>query len=424
MAIATKKLYVAGESISVGDSLFMAHETAPGTYISGIIPGRVYRTKKDVRARSVYAMCIGFAATAASVGQTLDIILVGQLSGLSGITAGMLYQPSTALGGIEEYIPGAWTQDQPIALGLSTTSILVLENPWYVKERALSVGGYNGSRIAAIQGFKVSDETVVTSFGTLLTGSTDTQTPSSSTTLYVTGGTTAAYGQTTYIEIFSFSSLTCSAISGVLPTVLQMGGWAQSTTKGYTLGGTTGTAYTGSMTNAVRTIDFSNNSVSSLAGTLTAATTLGFAESAPTKMYMCGGYIASVHTSNVEVMTYSVETFSNLSSALLVGRRNVATMMSSTSLYTPLGGGSSVAMTPSTIEKMSLSNETFAFLTYNPLLLFGNGGASTSIGGYMICGWTTTYYGGAQGFRYSNETPYITNTSGFTTTAGNPQVVG
>jgi hypothetical protein len=422
MAVATKATYVAGETIAKGNSLFVAHEFAPGTYIDGIVPGRVYRTKKDVRARGVNAMCIGFAASAASSGQYVDVILAGQLSGLSGITAGLLYQPSATLGGIEEYIPGAWIQDQPVALGLSTTSLLIFENPWYVKDRALSIGGYNGSRIAAIQGFKVSDETVTTSFGTLLTGTTDPQTPFSSTTLYITGGTTAAYGQTTYIETFSFSTLTCLAISGVLPTVLQMGGWAQSSTKGYTLGGTTGTTYTGSMTNAVRTIDFSNNTVSTLSGTLVAATTLGFAGSSPIKTYMCGGYIASTHTANVETMTYSVETFSNLTSTLLVGRRNVATMMSSTSLYTPLGGGSSTAMTPSTIEKMSLSNETFGFLTYNPVLLFGNGGASTSIGGYMICGYTTTYYGGAQGFRYSNETPYITNTSGFTTTAGNPQV--
>ena len=82
---------IAGETIAAGQLVYQSHG-ATGTQ------GRVYLTDRDDEWTSNAAAVIGIATTGASAGATVTVQYTGVVSGLSGLTAGLVYSPSSTPG--------------------------------------------------------------------------------------------------------------------------------------------------------------------------------------------------------------------------------------------------------------------------------------------------------------------------------------
>ena len=102
---------VAGETIAAGQLVYQSHG-ATGTQ------GRVYLTDRDDDWTSNAAAVIGIATTGASAGATVTVQYTGVVSGLSGLTAGLVYSPSSTPGAL-----AANGEEPMIGIAASTTEL-------------------------------------------------------------------------------------------------------------------------------------------------------------------------------------------------------------------------------------------------------------------------------------------------------------
>ena len=84
---------IAGETIAAGQLVYQAHGAA-GTQ------GRVYLTDSGNSYSSNLAAVIGVATTSAAAGASVTVQYTGVVSGLSGLTADLVYSPSTTPGAL------------------------------------------------------------------------------------------------------------------------------------------------------------------------------------------------------------------------------------------------------------------------------------------------------------------------------------
>lgn len=106
----------AGEAINAGDAVYLSQG------IGGTTTGRWYKTDADLTYASSTATLVGIAPVAISSGVTGSFRLVGKVTGLSGLTAGMDYYASATAGGVTATAP-----TNAVFLGRAeSTTVLVL----------------------------------------------------------------------------------------------------------------------------------------------------------------------------------------------------------------------------------------------------------------------------------------------------------
>jgi hypothetical protein len=84
------------------------------------VAGEIYKADADVA--SLTTGTVGLANAASTVGQLVDVKIVGVVSGLSGITIGQTYYVSATPGALATSAGGT---SKKIALGISTTEVLI-----------------------------------------------------------------------------------------------------------------------------------------------------------------------------------------------------------------------------------------------------------------------------------------------------------
>lgn len=108
----------AGENITAGDAVVISDGTG------GRTAGRWYRGDSDDVNTSTLPVLAGFAPSAITSGAPGSIRLGGEITGLAGLTPGLLYYIASTSGGLTSTAP---TNARPIAVANSSTSILIFQ---------------------------------------------------------------------------------------------------------------------------------------------------------------------------------------------------------------------------------------------------------------------------------------------------------
>ena len=108
--------FIAGESISANDLVVVALDGNS----SSLTAGRVYQADADVPDRSTRIELFGIAKAAATSGDSVDVVVRGKASGLSGLTAGDLYYMSSTAGELST------SGSVLVGIGLSSAELFVL----------------------------------------------------------------------------------------------------------------------------------------------------------------------------------------------------------------------------------------------------------------------------------------------------------
>ncbi|QGH73444.1 MAG: hypothetical protein [Podoviridae sp. cty5g4] len=140
---------------------------------------------------------------------------------------------------------------------------------------------------------------------------------------YIMGGSTGSV--TNVIEDLIFSDETSQAISATLDTAKQLGAGVNSDIKGYIMGGNTG-----SVTNVIEDLIFSNETSQAISATLDTAKQIGNAGvNSSTKGYCCGGSnSSSIQVDVIEDLIFSGETSQAIAATLNTAKGNGAGVQS------------------------------------------------------------------------------------------------
>jgi hypothetical protein len=414
MGVVTSTNLIAGENLFAGDYVYVVTPHTPYLFY-GTDPsvGRVYKTKRSIRARAVTAQCIGFVNAGVSAGSQVSITTSGLYSGLSGLTVGRLYQPSDTDGGLEEYRLNHPSPDFAVGVAISSTSLLLFPNSNLVRDKMYVSGGYDGSRNTCVEGFKCSDETGLL-WSSLVTGRSDPGSVRSDTRVYVGGGYVS--GTINSMESMPFSNLTHSSISSTLSSSKQFLGYESYTTKGYYLGGCTGSDPNSPVT-TVDGITYSSETVAVVTSAAFASArsyTCNFSQN--TKLYSLGGFISSSSRLNdVCSMPFSSESMSTLQSTLSANKGSGFVFGSMSRLYYAGGNSGSVI---GTVERMDFSSETPSISGNLLSIRQGNTCCNSSCkSGYAISGYISANTPSSESLDFSTEVTY-SSTRVPTTTSG------
>lgn len=281
----------AGEDVLAGDYVFVALEAAPYTWISGTVPGQVYRTTSNVRARSLSAVCLGFVLKDGSSGTTVRVQTSGlmTLPQVSGVLPGRYFVPGPTYGSIMDYYQTRSSHEFPIAQVVSPGVIKVLPQSWNLRGKTVMMCGQTGSYTNAIETKDFSTDTAVQlpAVGTQAVGATSGS--ASSVKMYRKGGYTGS--STNVVDALVFASETCSQVSTQTDSRRDHGS-ASSQLKSYTCCG-------GTLIDAVRFADESAISISNFV----LSRSYNSCGSSTTKLYNMGGSSA-----NVDTLPFATET--------------------------------------------------------------------------------------------------------------------
>jgi hypothetical protein len=373
----------AGESINQYDYVFLAHETAPYTFIDGITPGHVYKSRKDVRARGVNAICLGFVVTpgVTSSGSVVRIKIDGLITWSNMLSIGEYYQPSLDPGSIEICQPVLQSHENPLAIASSSTSLLVLPQPWKLRGKSYCMAGISGTtKLTTISRFSFSTETDSNLTSVVSQGRYGTASGGVSSYLrsYCLGGWVSASVAT--VDALTFSTETCATTTSLITATCNSVG-THTPSASFVLGG-----YTTTPISSVVHLPFSVETWSSVGSLPAVHDTCGGGSSATT-VYSAGG-TSSSYSNVICGYIFSSNTSANLLSTLTGNRNTMAGMPSRTKLY--FGGGGTASWEPTSytnqVDVLTFSTETCASLTTLTNSKAFIRGGSSPLSGYAFGG--------------------------------------
>jgi hypothetical protein len=378
--------FIAGESLSARDCVFLTIDTAPFTFVSNITSGKVYKTRKAARHASTNALVVGFVVKGASADAPVQVQIYGAMAGFSGLTAGSSLQPADTSGALE-VLEVHKSSGFPVAVASSTTEIQIKPPHWIVRGWGYIGGGYNGSSwVTVIEGLSFSDETISTMVAVMSVAKEGWSGNQSSSTAYYAGTYTAS----TVINTLSFRNGTNVASSSVLGTSRSYASGASSSVKGYVVGGTS--------IDSIEAITFSNDSVASIT-TLSTSRECPFVGTSTVKHYYAGS--GTTFTNSIDAMPFSTESISTLSTTLTTGRNGAQGLSQRTKSY--FSGGYS-GSGQNFIEGFSFSDETISTLSSTLTGIRWSGcGNSSSLRGYICGGSTGTASNRVEQLEFSTE---------------------
>lgn len=279
----------AGETIAAREYVFVAHATAPHTFVDGIIPGRAYKADKAIRHKSINAVLVGFALNAATVGQTIQVQTSGRMSGFAGLIAGASYQPSATVGAIERLENHRSALQNPIARAISTTELEIVSQQWEVR-------GYAQFCVSAFSNKLAFNNGTIAASTALTASRTNPGASSSYLKTYMNGGS----GPSNVDDAITFSTELFADV-GDLTVARQAADSGSSATKVYTGGGTTG-----SVSNVLDAISFAVEGNSTDVGDLTVARS-GLGSGSSALRYIAAGGTTGSASNVVDRMLFASE---------------------------------------------------------------------------------------------------------------------
>jgi hypothetical protein len=329
----------AGETIAAREYVFVAHATAPHTFIDGIIPGRVYLANGSLRHKSVNAVLIGFAIHAATVGQSVQVQTSGRMSGFTGLVAGAAYQPSTTPGAITRLENHRAAPPNPIARAISTTELEIVSQQWEVRGKAqFCVSAFSNN-------LSFNNGTVAAS--TALTASrTNPGASSQALKTYFAGGS----GPSNVQDAITFSTELMADV-GDLTVARQAADSGSSATKIYTGGGTTG-----SVSNVLDQIAFATEGNSTDVGDLTVARS-GLGAGSSALRYLAAGGTTGSASNVVDRMLFASE--GNLSDLGDLSSTRSGVSLASSLIGAYIAGGDAPS---NVIDKLTTATDVIAAL--------------------------------------------------------------
>lgn len=269
-----------------------------------------------------------------------------------------------------------------------------INNPYISYHKGYYTGGYNGSASSEIDGVEYNNDTAINPTASLSMARNAIVAAASSSMSYFAGGST-----NNRIDKFNLDTESCSASSYNLSIPREQGGVAYNSSKAYISGGT----ISGDVTASIETINYSNDTVSTLGSSLQQKVGYGPASSSSSTIgYISGGMIdtTGTNTNVIQKFIYSSETTGTASGTLSIAKRGVSGGNSSDNMFV-FGGYTS--STVSTIEKMPFSTEsssaisaTLSTATYNTFC------CDSSIASYVAG--SSNYSNVIRKFLFSNET--------------------
>jgi len=247
---------------------------------------------------------------------------------------------------------------------------------------------------AVIEDLIFSNETSQAITATLDTAKDTGTGVSGSTKGYIMGGDTGSV--TDVIEDLIFSNETSQTITATLDTAKNYGSGVSSSTKGYILGGNTGT-----ISAVIEDLIFSNETSQAITATLDTAKYAGTGVCSSTKGYIMGGIAGSI-TDVIEDLIFSSEASQAIYATLDTAKYTGSGVSSSTKGY--IMGGNTGSVT-AVIEDLIFSSEASQAITAT-LDTAKNYGAGTNSNskGYIMGGSTGSTVDVIEDLIFSNET--------------------
>lgn len=382
---------VAGETIAVNDLLFRADSSHPYLFISGPTSGRAYKVI-STQPGTKNARILGFALQAGNAGDTIQVRTSGTLGGLSGLSAGYLYGPSSTAGGITKIVAPT-SLVQPLALAVSATEITVLVPYWRSVSLGYILGGaINGSASGVILRYSSSVNTFSSCIATLPPGArfwgANNQ---SSTKGYQEGGRDGGGSAKADINGISFATEVCVAVTN-LSANYEGGPGVSSKTKGYVMFNTVTNALTfATETNANINKTPTNTYYRANAGS-------------DVNSYWCGG---SGLTAVIDRIVFSTETITKAIANLSEAKDLAGCRSSGLKLYA-LAGANAAGRTAN-VCGMPFSTETPAAATVLSYATQHAQGMSFPLGIYLCCGDNLSSIKLGQFYPFATETPTYAN---------------
>lgn len=356
----------AGESLSARDYVFIAHATAPHTYVDGIVSGRAYKTDKSIRHRSINAVLVGFALSAATSGQNVQIQTSSRMSGFSGLIAGASYQPSGTSGQIERLENHRAALPNPIARAISTTELEIVSQEWEVRGKAqFCVSAFSNN-------LSFNNGTIAAS-SALTASRTNPGASSQALKTYFAGGS----GPSNVEDAITFSNELFADV-GDLTVARQAADSGSSATKIYTGGGTTG-----SVSNVLDQISFAVEGNSADVGDLTVARS-GLGAGSSALRYIAAGGTTGSATNVVDRMLFASE--GNLSDLGDLSSARAGVSLASALVGNYIAGGDAPA---NTIDKLTTATDAIAALAATLTVARGYTAAASSSMRMFIAGGST-----------------------------------
>lgn len=352
----------AGEDVLAGDYVFIALEAAPYTWISNIVPGSVYRTTTNVRARSFSAICLGFVLKDTTSGNTARVQTNGlmTLPQVSGILPGRYLVPGPTYGSVMDYYQTRSSHEFPVAQVVSPGVVKILPQPWNLRGKTVIMCGQTGSYTNAIETKDFSTDTAVQliAVGTQSIGATSGS--ASSLKMYRKGGYTGS--SSNVVDGLVFSNETCSQVS-TLTAARQDHGSASSQFKTYTCNGTSNT------NDYVKFADETAVSVTSFA----LSRSYNSCGASNVKLYNMGGSSA-----NVDALPFATET-SAANICQITSLSKTSTSQSGLKVFRFSGGASTTHIIPFATDTPATTTAPLAATSWNsasssPMKSYVNGG--------------------------------------------------
>jgi hypothetical protein len=252
---------------------------------------------------------------------------------------------------------------------------------------AYFAGGYTGSNISGIEKILFSNDSISTSSATLSTNKNGMAgAANSGTAAYFAGGNGAS--AISAIDKLAFPGDTISTLSATLTSArYALAGMANSGTAAYFSGG-----YDGSFLSGIDKVAFAADTKTTLAATLSPIRTYaqGLANSGVAG-YTGPGYtgVGAVYTNTINKLLFSNDTISTLAATLTVdGTDAMCAANSGTAGYWAGGAASSGSTLVNSIDKLTFSGETKSTIaaTLTAVIYSGAGAANSGTAAYFAGG--------------------------------------